>query len=90
VTFVGYTKNGRADLNVNLLIDKELTIGSVFRYRNCYPAAIAAVADGAIPVREVVSAVYPFDRAQEAMDQAIHNKAGVTKCVIEIGGEGGR
>lgn len=90
VTFVGYTKNGRADLNVNLLIDKELTIGSVFRYRNCYPAAIAAVASGAIPVREVVSAVYPFDRAQEAMDQAIHNKAGVTKCVIEVGGEGGQ
>lgn len=84
VTFVGYTKDGRADLNVNLLIDKELTLTTVFRYRNTYPKAIAAVAAGTIPVQDVVSAVYGLDDVQQGMDHAVHHKAEVTKCVIRI------
>jgi L-iditol 2-dehydrogenase len=89
VILVGYTKSGRADLNVNLLIDKELTVRTVFRYRGCYPPAIAAVASGAIPVGQVVSSVFPFDQAQAAMDHAIRAKADVTKCVIAVDPERG-
>jgi L-iditol 2-dehydrogenase len=84
VSFVGYTKSGRADLNVNLLIDKELTVRTVFRYRGCYPPAIAAVASGAIPADRVVSNVFPFDQAQAAIEHAIRAKANVTKCVIAV------
>jgi L-iditol 2-dehydrogenase len=84
VTFVGYTKDGRADLNVNLLIDKELTLTTVFRYRNTYPKAIAAVAAGTIQLQDVVSAVYGLDDVQQGMDHAVHHKAEVTKCVIRI------
>lgn len=84
VTFVGYTKDGRADLNVNLLIDKELTLTTVFRYRNTYPKAIAAVAAGTIQLQDVVSAVYGLDDVQQGMDHAVHQKAEVTKCVIRI------
>ena len=81
------TKDGRADLNVNLLIDKELTIKSVFRYRNIYPKAIAAVASGAIPVESVVSAIFPLEEAEKGMNDAINRKADVTKCVIQIAAE---
>lgn len=84
VTFVGYTKDGRADLNVNLLIDKEVTIKTVFRYRNVYPKAITAVASGAIPLGDVVSAIYPFEDIQQGMEHACRNKADVTKCVIRV------
>lgn len=84
VTFVGYTKDGRADLNVNLLIDKEVSVRTVFRYRDVYPKAIAAVAAGTIPLGEVVSAVYPFEDIQQGMEHAVHHKADVTKCVIRV------
>ena len=84
VTFVGYTKDGRADLNVNLLIDKEISIKTVFRYRNIYPRAIAAVASGAIPVREIASDIYSFADIQQGVDYAVHHKDEVTKCVIRI------
>lgn len=87
LTFVGYTKDGRADLNVNLLIDKELTLTSVFRYRNIYPQAIAAVASGAVPLDDIVSAIYDLDDVQRGMEHAVHNKADVTKCVIRVDGE---
>ena len=84
LVFVGYTKDGRADLKINLLIDKQLSIKTVFRYRNIYPRAIAAVASGAIPARGIVSAVYPFLQSQTGFEQAIYNKGSVTKCVIEV------
>lgn len=84
VMFVGYTKDGRADLNVNLMIDKELTIATVFRYRNVYPKAIAAVASGAVDLEQIVSAIYPMEQIQQGMDHAVHNKAEVTKCVIRV------
>jgi L-iditol 2-dehydrogenase len=84
VTFVGYTKDGRADLNVNLLIDKEITLKTVFRYRNVYPKAIAAVASGAVKLDDIVSAIYSLDDVQRGMQHAIHNKADVTKCVIRV------
>ncbi len=87
VTLVGYTKDGRADLNVNLLIDKEITIKTVFRYRNIYPLAIDAVSSGRIPLREIASDIYSFDAIQDAMEHAIHHKNEVTKCVIEIAPE---
>lgn len=87
VVFVGYTKDGRADLNVNLLIDKELTLKSVFRYRNCYPAAIAAAANGLIPLKEVASNIYPFEQVQQAMALAIGSKNVVTKAVIAVNPE---
>lgn len=87
ITLVGYAKNGRADLNVNLLIDKELTIKTVFRYRNIYPKAIAAVANGSIPLKEIASDVFSFDEVQKGMEYAIHNKGEVTKCVIRITSE---
>lgn len=87
VTLVGYTKDGRADLNVNLLIDKEITVRTVFRYRNIYPKAIRAVASGVIPLGRVASDIYPFDDIQRAMDFAVNHKAEVTKCVVEIAHE---
>lgn len=86
ITFVGYTKDGRADLNVNLLIDKELTLTTVFRYRGAYPKAISAVASGAIALDEIVSAVYGLDDVQQGLEHAVHDKANVTKCVIRVDG----
>lgn len=87
ITFIGYTKDGRANLNVNLLIDKELTIHSAFRYRGVYPKAIAEVASGAIPVAKVVSSVFSLKDAQTGLDYAIDRKAEVTKCVIRVAAE---
>ncbi|MGO1768353.1 MAG: NAD(P)-dependent alcohol dehydrogenase [Microbacterium sp.] len=84
IVFVGYTKDGRADLNVNLLIDKEVSLVTVFRYRNTYPKAIAAVASGAIPLGELVSAIHPLEETQRGLERAVHDKAHVTKCVVRV------
>ena len=65
-------------------MDKEPTIKSVFRYRNIYPQAIAAIADGTIDVSGIVTHEFAFDDIQEAFDCAINNKDDVVKAVIKI------
>jgi len=88
VALIGYTHSGRADLNVNLLIDKEVTMKTSFRYRHVYPEVIAAVSSGAIPVAQIVSDVFPFDSVQEAMEKALYEKQDTTKCVVAVAPEG--
>jgi len=87
ITLVGYTRDGIAKMNVNWLIDNEITIKTVFRYRNIYPKAIEAVSKGIIPLRKIASDIYDFKDIQEAMDHSINNKDKITKCVIRINPE---
>lgn len=65
-------------------MDKELTIKSVFRYRNIYEKAIAAVAGGAINVKDVVTHQFAFDQIQEAYEEAVNNKTDLVKAMIRI------
>ena len=42
-------------MNINWIVDNEMTIKTVFRYRNHYPTIIKAVADGTIPLKQVAT-----------------------------------
>lgn len=84
IVLVGYTSSGKAQMHVNNIIDNEITIKTVFRYRNIYPKAIEAVSKGIIPLKDIVSDIFEFDRIQEGMEKSIHHKDKVTKCVIRI------
>lgn len=84
ITLVGYTKDGIAKMNVNWLIDNEVTIKTVFRYRNIYPIAIEAVSKGIIPLKKIASDIYEFKDIQTAMEHSVNNKDKVTKCLIKI------
>lgn len=84
ITLVGYTSNGIEKMNVNWIIDNEVTIKTVFRYRNIYPRAIDAVSKGIIPLKEIATDIYEFKDIQEAMENSIKNKNEITKCVIHI------
>lgn len=87
ITLVGYTRDGTAKMNVNGLIDNEVTIKTVFRYRNIYPVVIEAVSRGIIPVKKIASDVYDFKDIQTAMEHAINHKDTVTKCLVRISPE---
>ncbi len=84
ITLVGYTSKGIAPLNVNWIIDNEMTIKTVFRYRNHYPTIIKAVAEGLIPLKEIASDIYDFSEIKKGFDYAIQHKDIVTKAVIKI------
>lgn len=84
IIFVGISTQQEINFNFAQIMDKEVTIKSVFRYRNIYPYAIAAVAKGAIDVKKLVTHVFDFDQIQDAYQEALHNKTDALKVMIKV------
>lgn len=85
IVLIGYSRSGEMTLPMSLIIDKELTLKSVFRYRYVYPKAIRAVSEGKVKLSKLATNVFEFDDLQNAMDQSLHNKVDIVKSVIHIG-----
>lgn len=85
IVLVGYSASGEMTLPVGMLLDKEITIKTVFRYRNIYPIAIEAISSGKIDIKGIVSHSFEFDDIQNALDTCVNNKEEVIKGVIRIG-----
>ena len=84
IVLVGYNKSGEMNLPMSLVLDKELTFKTVFRYRHIYPMAIDAVATGKVNLKGIVTDIFTLDEAQKAMDYSVHNKSDIVKAVIKI------
>ncbi len=84
LVLVGYPAGGEMTLPVSLLLDKEISIQTVFRYRHQYPAAIEAVRDGKVDLKGLVTRVFALDDLQEALDASCRDKAALVKAVIKI------
>jgi Threonine dehydrogenase and related Zn-dependent dehydrogenases len=84
IILVGIAAQENIEFNFAKIMAKEAKIESVFRYRNIYPQAIAAIADGMIDVSGIVTHEFDFDDIQEAFECAIHNKDDVVKAVIKL------
>lgn len=84
IVLVGISAQEKIEYNFAKIMAKEARIESVFRYRNIYPQAIAAIADGIIDVSGIVTHEFDFEDIQEAFDCAINNKDDVVKAVIKI------
>ncbi len=88
IVLVGYSKTGEMTLPTSMILDKELTLKSIFRYRHIYPVAIEAVASGKINLKGIVTNIYPLSDIQRAMDESVHNKAEIVKAVVKIEEDG--
>ena len=62
---------------------KELTIKSIFRYRNLYPTAVNAIASGLIPASKLVSHRFSFEDSAKAFAVCLDDIKNVVKGVIE-------
>lgn len=81
---VGYSASGNMNLPMGMVLDKEITIKSVFRYRHIYPMAIQAVAEGKVNLKGIVTNIFELDDIQNAMDSSVNNKADIVKAVVKI------
>ena len=84
IVLVGYSKTGEMTLPMSLVLDKELSFKTVFRYRHIYPLAIEAVASGKVNLKGIVTDIFKLNDIQKAMDYSVNNKADIVKAVIEI------
>ena len=84
LVLVGYNATGMMNIKSTLLTDKEMTIKTVFRYRNIYPMAIESVAAGLVNLKGIVSNIYTLDDIQAGLQASVENKANLVKAVIKI------
>lgn len=83
VVIVGLGADRVDGFNTSMMSVKELTVKSIFRYRNLYPTAINAIADGRIDVGAIVSHRFKFDDTIEAFQTCTKDIRNVVKGVIE-------
>ncbi len=83
IVLVGMSANPEITYNFGQIMAKEARIESVFRYRNLYAKAIAAVSNG-IDIGTVATHEYAFENIQEAFEAAINDKENVVKAVIKM------
>lgn len=84
VTLVGVSPEPVLELDIATLNAMEGTIYSVYRYRNLWPKAIAAVSSGLIPVEKIVSHQFDFKDCIEAIDYSLNHKDEVIKAVVKF------
>ena len=78
------SRYGFGKYGVNQIMMKEVTIKSVFRYRNLYPSAIDAIASGAINVKQLVTHHFTFDQTDLAFHTAVTNAKNEIKEIIQF------
>jgi len=83
IVLVGMSANPEIKFNFGQIMAKEARIESVFRYRNLYPKAIAAVSGG-IDIGSVATHEFAFEDIQAAFEAAINDKENVVKAVIKM------
>ncbi|GGK35031.1 sorbitol dehydrogenase [Deinococcus malanensis] len=82
---VGLPPDPEVSLDIVSAASREVTIRGVFRYANCYPAAIALVESGAVNLDTLVTHRYTFDQTPEAFEFADREKRTSMKVMIDVG-----
>ena len=69
--------------NINAIMDNEVQIRPIFRYRYIFPECLRA-ASSVCPIEKVISDLYDLDDIQAAFTDSISRKNEVVKAAIRI------
>ncbi len=69
--------------NIHAIMDNEIHIRPIFRYRHIFPRCVETASANA-PIEEVISDEYTLDNIQKAFDDSVTRKNEVIKAVIRL------
>lgn len=84
VVLVGMSAQSEINYNFYQAMQKELTIKCVFRYRNLYPTAIAAISSGSIDVKQIVTHEFTLEESEKAFATVVEDARNVVKGIIKM------
>ncbi len=82
IVVVGFPAKEEVPLNVTLMLQKEIDLYSVYRYTNTYPLAIQLLESMGSQVASIITDKYSIDDIDEAMEQALTNRAESLKVMV--------
>lgn len=83
VVLLGMPPEDVIPFNINAIMDNEVQIRPIFRYRNIFERCVE-YAGTSCPVEKVISHEYKLDDIQRGFEDAIHRKNEVVKAAIII------
>lgn len=83
ITLIGCT-HGQTPFDFYRIIEREIAIKPIFRYRNNYPTAVEALATGKVDLEQLVTAQFPLEQAKKAFDTALHDKQNNIKVMVKM------
>ena len=83
VVLLGMPPEDVIPFNINAIMDNEVQIRPIFRYRYIFPECIKA-ASTVCPIEKVISDQYELDDIQSAFNDSISRKNEVVKAAIRI------
>lgn len=83
IVLVGNT-HGDVPYDFFEIMNKEVTVKCVFRYRNSYPKVIDAIAKGIVNPKEIVTHEYTFAEADQAFQDSVNKKQDIVKAIIKM------
>ncbi len=82
VTLVGWPEAAEFTYPIELVIEKELDVRGINRYRNTYPTALALMSSRKIDVRPLVSHRFAFDDVVGAFEFASAHRDATIKVIV--------
>lgn len=86
IVLVGMAAQSEVNYNFFQVMEKEAVIKCVFRYRNLYPKAIAAISSGSIDVKQIVTHEFTLEESEEAFATVVRDAQDVVKGIIKMQG----
>jgi L-iditol 2-dehydrogenase len=84
ILIVGMGAEDNFPFNFGKFMSKVASIKTIFRYKNQFPVALAAVSSGQIDIKKIVTNEFSFEDSAEAFERSIEDKANIVKAVIKI------
>lgn len=83
IVLLGTPPEAVIPVNIHSLMDNEIQVRPIFRYRHIFPECIKA-ASTMCPIEEVVSHEYSLEDIQKAFQDSVHMKNEVVKAVVAV------
>lgn len=83
IVAVGLPPQEKVTFDFVTMINKEVDMKTVFRFRNKFDLAIDAIESGRVPLKEIITHEFNFFESQKAFDYVVENKEKVVKALIK-------
>ncbi len=83
VVLVGLPQEAETPLGIPYIVDNEIDVRGVFRYRNTYPTGVAVMNGEHIDLEPVITDRLPLEETAAAFEKAIREKNRTLKIVIQ-------
>ena len=85
VVLVGMPPGDTAEININDLIVREITLRPIFRYNNTFPTGVDLLASGKVDVKPLISKRFDLGEVPQAFEYVVENRETCVKAIVNIG-----